>query len=61
MILQRNLRDGNKVQKHHMVLVRYLIFKWHFFTETGKVESGKNPKFGFFFLALMHTIGQRVF
>ena len=44
MILQSNLRDGNKVQKHHMVQVRSLIFKWPFFTETIKVLSGKNPK-----------------
>ena len=28
----------------------FVTLKWLFFIETGKVESGKNPKFGFSFV-----------
>ena len=35
-------------------------FKWPFFTETGKVGSGKNPKSGFFLLSRCQIVENRL-
>ena len=39
---------------------QYTVTMWPFFTETGEVGSGKNPKSGFFLLSRCQIVENRL-